>query len=119
MLHQTLPTDGRTILLDAGRADGVSPLDPVVTPEGLIGAIRDVDQNTSVAMTWAHPEFRVSAVSENGQVAGIVGPTSTGDASRTGLEFRAITYRDTLAEGSMVIASGLGGVYPGVCRSAR
>lgn len=112
VLHQTLPTDGRTLLLDAGKADGVSPLDPVVTPEGLIGAIREVDQHTSIAMTWAHPEFRVSAVSANGQVAGIVGPTSTGDASRTGLEFRAITYRDTLPDGAMVIASGLGGVYP-------
>jgi rod shape-determining protein MreC len=51
-------------------------------------------------------------VSANGQVAGIVGPTSTGDASRTGLEFRAITYRDTLPDGAVVIASGLGGVYP-------
>jgi rod shape-determining protein MreC len=112
VLHQTLPTDGRTLLLDAGKADGVSPLDPVVTPEGLIGAIREVDQHTSIAMTWAHPEFRVSAVSANGQVAGIVGPTSTGDASRTGLEFRAITYRDTLSDGAVVIASGLGGVYP-------
>ncbi len=112
VLRQTLPTDGRTLLLDAGRAEGVAPLDPVVTPEGLIGAIREVDQHTSIAMTWAHPEFRVSAVSANGQVAGIVGPTSVGDASRTGLEFRAITYRDTLAEGAVVIASGLGGVYP-------
>jgi rod shape-determining protein MreC len=112
VLHQTLPTDGRTLLLDAGKAEGVSPLDPVVTPEGLIGAIREVDQHTSIAMTWAHPEFRVSAVSANGQVAGIVGPTSTGDASRTSLEFRAITYRDTLPDGAMVIASGLGGVYP-------
>jgi rod shape-determining protein MreC len=112
VLHQTLPTDGRTLLLDAGKAEGVSPLDPVVTPEGLIGAIREVDQHTSIAMTWAHPEFRVSAVSANGQVAGIVGPTSTGDASRTGLEFRAITYRDTLPDGAVVIASGLGGVYP-------
>jgi rod shape-determining protein MreC len=112
VLHQTLPTDGRTLLLDAGRDDGVAPLDPVVTPEGLIGAIREVDAHTSIAMTWAHPEFRVSAVSANGQVAGIVGPTSTGDASRTGLEFRAITYRDTLADGAVVIASGLGGVYP-------
>lgn len=83
-----------------------------MTPEGLIGAIREVDQHTSIAMTWAHPEFRVSAVSANGQVAGIVGPTSTGDASRTGLEFRAITYRDTLSDGAVVIASGLGGVYP-------
>lgn len=112
VLHQTLPTDGRTLLLDAGREDGVSALDPVVTPEGLIGAIREVDEHTSIAMTWAHPEFRVSAVSANGQVAGIVGPTSTGEASRTGLEFRAITYRDTLPEGAVVIASGLGGVYP-------
>ena len=112
VLHQTLPTDGRTLLLDAGKADGVSPLDPVVTPDGLIGAVREVDQHTSIAMTWAHPEFRVSAVSANGQVAGIVGPTSTGDASRTGLEFRAITYRDTLPDGAVVIASGLGGVYP-------
>ncbi|MBP2646690.1 MAG: rod shape-determining protein [Gemmatimonadetes bacterium] len=112
VLHQTLPTDGRTLLLDAGRADGVSALDPVVTPEGLIGAVREVDQHTSIAMTWAHPEFRVSAVSANGQVAGIVGPTSTGDASRTSLEFRAITYRDTLADGAVVVASGLGGVYP-------
>jgi len=112
VLHQTLPTDGRTLLLDAGKVDGVSPLDPVVTPEGLIGAVREVDQHTSIAMTWAHPEFRVSAVSANGQVAGIVGPTSTGDASRTGLEFRAITYRDTLPDGALIVASGLGGVYP-------
>ncbi len=112
VLHQTLPTDGRTLLLDAGRADGVAPLDAVVTPEGLIGAIRDVDEHTSIAMTWAHPEFRVSVVSANGQVAGIVGPTSTGEAGRTSLEFRAITYRDTLPDGALVTASGLGGVYP-------
>lgn len=112
VLHQPLPTDGRTLLLDAGAADGVKPLSPVVTADGLIGMVRDVDKNTSVAMTWAHPEFRVSAVSASGVVAGIVGPTATGDAGRTGLEFRAITYRDTLAPGSLVMASGLGGVYP-------
>jgi rod shape-determining protein MreC len=112
VLHQPLPTDGRTLLLDAGRMDGVEALSPVVSPDGLIGVIRDVDENTSIAMTWAHPEFRVSGVSESGVVAGIVGPTAAGDASRTSLEFRAITYRDTLPEGSLVVASGLGGVYP-------
>lgn len=112
VLHQPIPTDGRTLLLDAGAIDGVRPMSPVVTADGLIGVVSDVDEHTSVAMTWAHPEFRVSAVSESGVVAGIIGPTATGDASRTGLEFRAITYRDTLPEGSLVVASGLGGVYP-------
>ena len=112
VLHQSLPTDGRTLLLDAGKAEGVSPLDPVVTPEGLIGAVREVDPHTSIAMTWAHPEFRVSAVSDNGQVAGIVGPTSTGDASRTGLEFRASPTATRCPTDAVIVASGLGGVYP-------
>jgi len=112
VLRQTLPTEGRTLLLDKGSADGVKPFSPVVSPEGLLGVIREVDERTSIAMTWAHPEFRVSAVSENGDISGIAAPTAVGDASRTTLEFRAITYRDTLPEGALVVASGLGGVYP-------
>jgi len=112
VLRQTLPTEGRTLLLDKGAADGVKPFSPVTSPEGLVGMIRDVDEHTSIAMTWAHPEFRVSAVSEDGVIAGIAAPTAVGDASRTMLEFRAITYRDTLPEGTVVVASGLGGVYP-------
>jgi rod shape-determining protein MreC len=112
VLRQTLPTDGRTLLLDKGAADGVKPFSPVASPEGLVGVVRDVDEHTSIAMTWAHPEFRVSAVSETGGIAGIAAPTAVGDASRTTLEFRAITYRDTLPDGALVVASGLGGVYP-------
>lgn len=112
VLRQTLPTDGRTLLLNRGAADGVKPFSPVVSSEGLLGLVREVDEHTSIAMTWAHPEFRVSAVSETGDIAGIAAPTAVGDASRTTLEFRAITYRDTLPDGALVVASGLGGVYP-------
>jgi rod shape-determining protein MreC len=112
VLRQTLPTDGRTLLLNRGAVDGVKPFSPVVSPEGLVGLVREVDERTSIAMTWAHPEFRVSAVSETGDIAGIAAPTAVGDASRTTLEFRAITYRDTLPDGALVVASGLGGVYP-------
>jgi rod shape-determining protein MreC len=112
VLRQSLPTDGRTLLLNRGAIDGVKPFSPVVSPEGLVGVVREVNERTSIAMTWAHPEFRVSAVSEVGDIAGIAAPTAVGDASRTTLEFRAITYRDTLPDGALVVASGLGGVYP-------
>lgn len=112
VLRQTLPTDGRTLLLDAGSAEGIARFDAVVTPDGLLGVIRDVGEHTAVMMTWAHPEFRVSATTADGTIAGIVGPTAAAEASRTGLEFRAVTYRDTVAIGTPVIASGLGGVYP-------
>lgn len=112
VLRQTTPTDGRTLLLDAGAADGVRAFDPVITAAGLVGVVRDVDASSSIAMTWAHPEFRVSVTTADGEVAGIVGPTAAGEASRTGLEFRAVTYRDTVPMGTPVVASGLGGVYP-------
>ena len=39
-------------------------------------------------------------------------PSSTTDASEAFLEFRGVAYRDTVATGTLVMTSGLGGVYP-------
>jgi rod shape-determining protein MreC len=112
VLHQAQATDERMLLLSAGSGAGIAPFDPVIAPEGLIGVVWSVDRGTSVAMTWAHPEFRVSAFTADGRVSGMVGPSPAGPASEAALEFRAITYRDTVASGTMVLSSGLGGVYP-------
>jgi rod shape-determining protein MreC len=112
VLHQTAPTEGRTLLLSVGAGTGVRIGDPVVTPEGLLGVLQSVGTQSSVAMTWAHPDFRVSAVTEDGTVLGIVVPSSTTEASQAFLEFRGVAYRDTVATGTLVMTSGLGGVYP-------
>jgi rod shape-determining protein MreC len=63
-------------------------------------------------MTWAHPEFRVSGVTEDGAVLGIVAPWPNTDPSETFLELRGVAFRDTVPTGTMVMTSGLGGVYP-------
>ena len=112
VLHQISPTGGRTLLLSVGAGTGVRAGDPVVSPEGLLGMLMAVDRRSAVAMTWAHPDFRVSAVSEDGTVLGIVAPALNTEASQTFLEFRGVAYRDTVATGSLVMTSGLGGVYP-------
>jgi rod shape-determining protein MreC len=112
VLHQTAPTEGRTLLLSVGAATGVRYGDPVLTPEGLLGVLVSVGTRSSVAMTWAHPDFRVSAVTEDGSVLGIVVPSSSTNASQAFLEFRGVAYRDTVATGTLVLTSGLGGVYP-------
>jgi rod shape-determining protein MreC len=112
VLHQTAPTEGRTLLLGVGARSGIRSGDPVVSPEGLLGVLVSVGVRTSVAMTWAHPDFRVSAVTEDGSALGIVGPSSNTDASEAFLEFRGVAYRDTVATGTLVMTSGLGGVYP-------
>ncbi len=112
VLHQVVPTDGQTLLLSAGQADGVIAGSPVVAPEGLVGVVLTTSGRSSVAMTWSHPEFRVSAASVDGAVLGIVAPSPNSDPSETFLELRGVAFRDTVAAGTEVVTSGLGGVYP-------
>jgi rod shape-determining protein MreC len=112
VLHQSGPTEGRTLLLGVGAESGIKSGDPVVSPEGLIGVLLSVGVRSAVAMTWSHPDFRVSGVTEDGSVLGIVAPSSNTEASEAFLEFRGVAYRDTVATGTLVMTSGLGGIYP-------
>jgi len=112
VLHQAQVTDSRMLLLNVGTADGVSGFDPIVAPEGLIGVIWNASRNSSVAMTWSHPEFRVSAFTANGSAFGIVAASPSSAGSNAFLEFRGVPYRDSVVPGTVVLSSGLGGVYP-------
>jgi rod shape-determining protein MreC len=112
VLHQSLPTDGRTLLLSVGQSSGVREFDPVISPAGLIGMVRTVEQTRSVAMTWAHPEFRASAYAIPGQVFGVVAPSIQVSGSDLLLQLRGVAYRDSVPMGTAVVTSGLGGVYP-------
>lgn len=112
VLHQPLPTDGRTLLLGLGAAGGVRPYLPVVSPEGLVGVVTRAGPRSSIVNTWAHAAFRASAVTEDGAVLGIVAPSGSAEPSLTVLEFRGVAYRDTVPDGTLVVTAGVGGVFP-------
>ena len=112
VLHQPQATDSRTLLLSAGSRQGVAPFNPVVAPEGLIGVILSVSRASSIAMSWAHPEFRVSAFTVGGNAFGVVAPSIEGRNNEGALEFRGVPYRDSVPLGTLVLSSGLGGVFP-------
>jgi rod shape-determining protein MreC len=112
VLHQPHATDGRTLLLSAGSRQGVAPFNPVVAPEGLVGVILSVTPRSSIAMSWAHPEFRVSAFTISGNALGVVAPSAEGRTGDGSLELRGIPYRDSVPPGTLVMSSGLGGVFP-------
>ncbi len=63
-------------------------------------------------MSWAHPEFRVSAFTVSGNAFGVVAPSNEGRNGEGALEFRGVPYRDSVPLGTMVLSSGLGGVFP-------
>jgi rod shape-determining protein MreC len=112
VLHQAMSTDSRMLLLDVGRNDLVSDFDPVVAPEGLIGMVFSTEARSSTVMTWAHPEFRVSAYTVGGNASGVVAPSLSSLGGEGALEFRGVPYRDSVPNGTLVLSSGLGGVYP-------
>jgi rod shape-determining protein MreC len=113
VLHQAQATDAVSVVISAGRSRGVRALSPVVTPEGLLGVVSEVDARTAVVATWAHPEFRASAMSLDGRTFGIATPHggSLGPAVAL-LELTGVAYRDTVPAGTVIVTSGLGGVLP-------
>jgi len=112
VLHQAEPTSALTFVVSAGRTRGVKPLAAVVSPEGLVGMVGSVDAQTSVVVTWAHPEFRASAMAEDGSVYGIVAPYGSDGPWGWLLELQGVPYRQLVPEGTSIITSGLGGVLP-------
>lgn len=63
-------------------------------------------------MSWAHPEFRVSAFTVGGNALGVVAPSAEGRNGEGALELRGVPYRDSVPLGTLVLSSGLGGVFP-------
>jgi rod shape-determining protein MreC len=111
-LHRPELGDAYTVLVTAGASAGVVQRAAVVAPEGLIGTVIGVEQESSTALLWTHPDFAVSAMSADGRVFGIIKPHLGAAAERFLLELRGIAFRDSLAAGTEIRSSGLGSVFP-------
>lgn len=111
VLRQAGVSDGLTLVLSQGRRAGVQRLSPVLSPEGLVGLVRSVDEHTSIALAWTHPEFRAGGMVEGAKVYGIVAARA-GARAGSQMELRGVAFRDSLPPGTLVVTSGLGGVFP-------
>lgn len=111
-LHGRGVRDAYSVILSAGSNSGISRLSPVVAPEGLVGAVERVDPTMSQAILWTHPDFRVSAMSEDGSTFGIVQAHLGAGPNRFLMEMRGVSFRTELKPGMLVVSAGLGGTYP-------
>src|SRR2546421_1901874 len=112
VLRDPEPTSPLSFIVSAGKKQGVKPLSTVVSPEGLVGIVSTVDQQTSVVVTWAHPEFRASAMAADGSVYGIVAPHGSEGPRVWLLELEGVAYRQLVANGTPILTSGLRGGVP-------
>src|SRR5213592_3003363 len=112
ILHQPEPTNPLSFVVSAGKREGVRALSAVISPEGLVGLVASVDEHTSVVLSWAHPEFRASAVARDGSVVGIAAPHGAESPGVWLLELQGVLYRQQVLTGTVIVTSGLGGVFP-------
>jgi len=99
-------------LLDVGRDQGVIYNSPVIMGQGLVGVVKESRDNNSLGMDWTHPEFRVSAMTLDGTVYGIIQANQEVFRESYRLLIDGIPFYQELDPGTILVTSSLGGVYP-------
>lgn len=99
-------------MVDVGRRDGIREGAPLIVKEGLVGVVREVQTSRSVAMDWTHPDFRASAMTEDGTIYGIVEPRRGEFREQDRLVLTGTPFTASLEQGDPIVTSGRGGIYP-------
>ena len=106
------PGSESMFLIFLGEDDGVREGAPVLDRHGLVGVVKEVRQGTSVGMDWTHPDFRASAMLGDGTSYGIVENRRGAFREEDRLVLNGTAYYEEVADGTPVLTSGLGGIFP-------
>ncbi len=96
-----------SFVVDKGSDDQVKRFLPVLTPEGLVGKVAEVDKRTSVVELYSSIGFSVSGMVIDCGEVGIV--TARGEGK---LFLEGLNLRTEVKAGDQVVSSGLGGIFP-------
>lgn len=112
VLRVGLTSAESTFILDAGRAAGVYEGSPVITADGLLGVVWEVDEHSSQAIDWTHPDFRVSAMTADGEAYGIIEPRRGRSREEDLLALIGAPFQVDVRPGRRVHSSGRGSLFP-------
>ena len=98
---------GTTVTIDKGASSGLAVGMPVTTSNGVIGQIVECGPATSTVRLITDDNSSVSAMVQSSRAQGMLVGTVTGQ-----LELTLIGADQSVAQGDVVVTSGLGGVFP-------
>jgi rod shape-determining protein MreC len=97
----------RTITINRGVRDGIRPGMPVVTDQGLVGRVTEVQSSAARVLLITDASSAISARLQTTRAEGTVVGTTSG-----GLSMLYIPLGSTIQNGDLVLTSGLGGNLP-------
>lgn len=101
-----------TFMLDVGAEQGVAVGSPVIAAEGLVGVVWEVDARAAQAIEWTNPEFRVSAMTADGDAYGIVEARQGRFREEDLLVLTGAPFHSDIRPGRLIVTSGRGDLYP-------
>jgi rod shape-determining protein MreC len=111
-LRVALTSAESTFMIDRGRSSGVYVGSPVLTAEGLLGVVWEVDENSAQAIDWTHTDFRVSAMTADGSAHGMIEPRRGESREQDLLALTGTAFQVDVRPGRRVVSSGRGGLFP-------
>ncbi|MEG0615244.1 MAG: rod shape-determining protein MreC [Oscillospiraceae bacterium] len=100
-----------SFVIDKGLNDDISPYDPVITAEGLVGVVTKVSATSARVQTILSPDTPVGAYCVRTKDTGVV----SGDVelAQDGLcLMKYIDRQSTIKAGDIIVSSGNGGLFP-------
>ena len=112
VIRSGTPGSESMFMLNKGTRDGVTNDSPVIMGRGLLGRVLEAQATRSTAMDWTHPQFAVSAMTEDGSIYGMVQASPGRFRESDRLLLDGVPFQEELEPGVTLVTSGLGGVYP-------
>ena len=98
---------GRLLILNKGASDGLAPEMPVITPDGVVGKLRDVGSHTSQLLLLSDPSSGAGVTLASTRIRAVVRGTAAGK-----LQIQNLTEDSRIQSGEKVLTSGGDQVFP-------
>ncbi len=112
LIHIGLAGSESTFLINIGSNQGVKVNSPVLAPEGLIGIVVEVQDNSAQAIDWTNTDFRASAMTADGRAYGIVEARRGTYREEDLLVLTGAPFHTDIQPGTPIVTSGRGTVWP-------
>ncbi len=97
--------------INMGSLNGISPYDPVITAEGLVGYVKSVSLTSSTVITVLDPTVKAGAYDTRTDDSGII--VGSAKLAKNGqCRMNDLTRDCTVAIGDSIVTSGGGGIFP-------
>ncbi|MEZ4816080.1 MAG: rod shape-determining protein MreC [Bdellovibrionota bacterium] len=100
--------DRFSYLINLGSNDGIEIRSPVLIPDGIVGQVRDVYENTAVVVTLLDPSNIIDGVGTRSRSHALIEGTGKDYLARTKFVDRIEDFK----VGDLMLSSGLDGIYP-------